>query len=371
MKRIVHLTSAHSPDDVRISQKQCASLVNAGYQVDLVAPQGSTASIPAGITTHLIPKAQTRFERWFTSIAQIYSMAKQLHADAYHFHDPELITVGFLLFLRGKKVIYDVHEDLPLQIASKGWIPPRLRVPIAALAKVAEGGASTFLSQIVAATPSIATRFPQTKTITVQNFPSLSDLGVKELIPYDDRPKWVGYIGGISRIRGIMEFVEAAKLVSSVPDVQFKLAGSINPADFEQELRRLEGWPNVDYMGWLDRAAISNLLQQLRVGIVTLHPRPNYLESYPVKMFEYMAAGVPVVASDFPLWRKIVEESKCGLLVDPLNPQAIAEAVKYLIDNPLEAKEMGLAGRKAVLQRFSWENEAKKLVEGYKSLLGS
>ncbi len=96
---------------------------------------------------------------------------------------------------------------------------------------------------------------------------------------------------------------------------------------------------------------------------------PNHVDAQPNKMFEYMSAGIPVIASDFPLWREIIEGCGCGICVDPLDPKKIAEAIDYLVDNPEIARRMGENGRKAVYDRYNWDVEEKKLLALYDSLL--
>lgn len=367
MSTVSHFTSVHSPTDTRITYKECKGLAKAGYAVTLVAPvQNAAPNLPAGIALQPLAKADSRSKRLLTSSLKMYQRL-QSDADIYHFHDPELIPVGLFMRLMGKKVIYDVHENLPHQIMSKYWIPSGLRPLMAQLAGGLEWLAGNMLSGIVAATPAIASRFPNNKTVTVQNYPSVGELGVQEIVPYEKRQNWVGYIGGISAIRGVVELIEAVRYLE--PNFQLKLAGSFTPTILEQQVKGMPGWSRVDFLGWQDRNQVGTLLQNLRVGLVTLHPVPNYVESYPVKMFEYMAAGVPVVASDFPLWRSIVNEARCGIVVDPLNPRAIADAINYLVNHPSEAADMGVAGRKAVMERFNWENEEKKLLSMYSQLL--
>jgi glycosyltransferase involved in cell wall biosynthesis len=104
-------------------------------------------------------------------------------------------------------------------------------------------------------------------------------------------------------------------------------------------------------------------------GLVLLHPVINYLDALPIKMFEYMSAGLPVIASDFPLWREIIEKNECGLCCDPLKPEKIAEAVQWVLDHPQEARIMGENGRRAVIEKYNWESEGKKLVKLYEDLI--
>jgi len=104
-------------------------------------------------------------------------------------------------------------------------------------------------------------------------------------------------------------------------------------------------------------------------GLVTLHPIVNYIDALPVKMFEYMVAGIPVIASNFSLWREIIEGNKCGLCVDPLNPSEIAKAIDYIMTHPAEAQQMGKNGLRAVQEQYNWDIEEKKLLALYEQLL--
>jgi glycosyltransferase involved in cell wall biosynthesis len=316
-----------------------------------------------------LPTPKNRLSRILASTPRAFILATREGADLYHFHDPELIPVGFLLRLLGKRVIYDVHEDLPRQILSKYWIPPILRAVVAKTAALAEWVAGKAMSGIVAATPAIAGRFPPHKTVVVQNFPLLSEFALGEAPPYRERPMWVAYVGGITAIRGAVEMVRAMEHLPEDLAARLVLAGTFSPPELEAEVRKLPGWSYVDLLGWQGRDGISRLLRRARVGLVVLHPVTNYLDSYPVKLFEYMAAGIPVVASNFPLWREIVEGEQCGLTVDPLDPKAIAEAVRWLLEHPEEAEEMGKRGRRAVLEKYNWEWEAEKLLDLYRRLL--
>ena len=97
-------------------------------------------------------------------------------------------------------------------------------------------------------------------------------------------------------------------------------------------------------------------------------PAPNNIEAQPNKLFEYMAAGIPVVASDFALWRAIVDDTGCGLLADPCDPNAIATAVAYLLSHDREAEAMGRRGREAVARRYNWSAEEPKLLHLYADL---
>lgn len=363
--QVVHLSTNHTPFDTRIFVKECSSLVSAGYQVAYVVPHHSDIE-SSGVRIYSVPIPKTRLRRLFFTAGQIYRRALRANADLYHFHDFDLIFVGLLLKLAGKKVIYDAHEDLPRQLMNKHWIKPVFRPSLAWLVGIVEQLGSRYFDGIVAATPTIAKRFPQQKTTIVRNFPLLSEFEI-EHGPYVNRPLDVAYIGGITLVRGAKEIVQAMSLLDV--HATLRLAGKFEPAALQSELVQLNGWSKVDYLGWQSRSQIAELLNHVRVGLVTLYPISNYVDALPVKLFEYMAAGVPVVASNFPLWKTIIEEAGCGLLVNPLNPAEIAEAIQWLLENPLEAQRMGEAGKAAISTRLNWLSESANLLKQYADVL--
>jgi len=291
-------------------------------------------------------------------------------ADVYHFHDPELIPLGLLLRLLGKRVIYDVHEDLPRQVMTKHWIPRSLRGVVSCAVEWVERMATVFFDGVVVATPIIYNRFADRRAVTVQNFPDLLEFPDCLLKPYSERTRGAVYVGGISRTRGIQEMLESCQYLQDVPSFRLGLAGSFDPPELRDEMEQLPGWSRVEFFGWQERGGVRDLLVDARVGLVVLHPTANYVQSYPVKLFEYMAAGVPVVASDFPIWRDILERTRCGLVVDPADPQAIGCAIRDLLDSPSMAEEMGRNGREAILKHYNWEREKRALVELYREAVG-
>lgn len=363
---VVHMTSVHQPFDTRIFVKQCSSLARSGHQVALIACRGQDEDVN-GVRILGIARPGNRLLRMVMTPFAVLRRALSSRAAICHFHDPELIPVGIALKLMGRRVIYDVHEDLPKQITAKEWLHPLLRRPVAAIAGLVEWLAGRSLDHIIAATPAIAEKFPARKTTLVQNFPMADELSPAEPIPYNQRPRAVAYIGGVSRIRGAQEMIDAFGALQDT-SVRLKLAGPFQSPGLQAELQASPGWGMTDYLGVLDREHVRTTLSACRVGLVTFLPSPNHMMAYPNKMFEYMAAGVPVIASDFPLWRSIVEGAGAGLLVDPRRPEAIAAAVRWLIANERAAAEMGQRGREAVLEKFSWRSEERKLLHLYETL---
>jgi glycosyltransferase involved in cell wall biosynthesis len=362
------LTTVHSPFDVRIFHKQAKSLFRAGYDVTLVA-QHDKDEVVDGVKILALKKPRNRLERIIKTTSEAYRKALLVDSDIYHFHDPELLPIGVKLKKRGKKVIYDVHEDVPRQTLSKHYLPVMIRQPLAWTIGAVEWIGAKVFDAIASATPKIAKRFPAHKTVSIQNFPLLNELAGCLQIPYLKRPESFVYIGDITLIRGAREMVCAVGHLKTIANARLSLAGDFVPPMLHNELKSLGGWPLVDYHGHVSREQVASLLNSARAGLVTLHPIVNYIDSYPVKMFEYMSVGLPVIASDFPLWRQIIDGAGCGLLVDPLDPAAIAEAMRWILEHPAEAEEMGKRGRSAVERVYNWDSEAAKLKDMYKKLL--
>ena len=370
--QLVHLSTVHSRTDTRIFVKQVMTLFSAmPMGVSLVVADGLGYSAPAGEPPvyDLGELPVSRFRRALAGNFRAFRFFRRTQPDLIHFHDPELIPLGIVLSLLGVKVIYDVHEDVPRQTMSKHWIPLIFRSPVAKVTAAIEWLAGLLFSGIVPATHTIAARFPAGKTVLVQNYPIPLELAVTQPTAYVERsPKFV-YVGAVADIRGGREMVQAMEHLTDLPDVRLEIAGNISPESFAGELQCLHGWQQVIYHGLIGRQEVALLLGSARAGLVLLHPTINYVDAQPVKLFEYMAAGIPVIASDFPLLREIVTGAGCGLLVNPLDPIAIAIAFRWILEHPLEAEIMGKKGREAVYRTYNWESEATQLIGLYNKLL--
>jgi glycosyltransferase involved in cell wall biosynthesis len=367
---IVHLTTVHPRNDTRIRFRQLKALAENAYQCVLVVADGLGNEQAEGFLIQDLGRASGgRAGRWLLGSWRAWRHLRRMRPELVHFHDPELLPVGFLLRLQGCRVIYDVHENVPQQILEKYWLPGILRRPIACLASLLEYLGGRFFSAIVTATPKIAERFPPHKTVIVQNFPTLSELELPQTLPYAQRPPHFAYVGNITVIRGTREMIQAVGKLPSERGTHLWLAGKFAPQNLQKEVSALPGWERVNYMGWTDRKQTAELFAKSCAGLVLFHPVPNHIDAQPNKLFEYMAAGLPVIVSDFPLWRKIVGDGGCGLLVDPMDTRAIADAMQWMLDHPAEAEAMGRRGREAVVAKFNWNKEQEKLLALYTELL--
>jgi hypothetical protein len=365
---VVHLTSVHPPDDARISARECRTLLDAGFSTALVAADVGRSPYP-GLPTLLIQRPAGRLRRMLLSPWRVMMVAASLRAGIYHLHDPELIPVGLLLKAMGKRVVYDVHENLPKQVLGKTWLPRWLRPLVARMAALIEHVADSFFDAIVVANATSLARFRNPCTVLVRNYADVREFtrSVPETA-YRDRQPLIAYVGAISRERGLLQMVDAMAMVQH-PDARLVLAGPM-PEDLTDVVAQRRGWDRVVAAGWHSRTAVQDLLAQSRIGIAVLHPLPNYLDNYPSKLFEYMASGIPSIVSDFPLWREVIEEVDCGIIVDPLDPRGIAAAIDELLADPDQAEIAGRRGRMATQETLNWAAEGEKLIRLYSQLTG-
>jgi len=367
--KVCILTSVHYAIDIRIFHKEAKSLVNAGYDVILIGQYERNTTI-SGMKLVALRKPTSRFTRFFFTTLKVFFRALRQKADIFHLHDPELIPIGLLLKILGKKVIYDVHEDYGKSILSKFYIPKYLRKIASQLSDLIEKFASTFFDGIVGATDAISEKFAHTgKSIAIRNFPILSKFANVALPPKVDNSFNIIYAGVLVEDRGISEIVKAMEHLSSSNNIKLTLCGKFVPEEYEEKVKVLNGFERTEYLGWVDQEDVWVRLMKANVGIICCRPIPNAIKAQPNKMFDYMAAGLPIIASNFPLWEDIIKESACGITVDPLNPKEIAKAIQYLKENPDEARKMGENGRKAVLGKYNWQNEEKKLLKLYRDLI--
>lgn len=367
-KKVCILSSVHSALDVRIFHKEAKTLVTAGYDVTLVARHDRDSMVD-GIKIIALPIHYNRFQRMICTTFHIFRLALKERPNIYHFHDPELIFVCFLLKLvTHRKIIYDVHEDVPAQILTKSWVPFYIRVIASKIMTFSEKLGLSFFDVIIVAGRDITKHFPCSNNIVIlNNFPLLKSLNIKKKKRDKVEEITLVYAGVLTRDRGIKEMIDSIKYIENV---KLLLVGSFDVSLFESEIKKI-ATQKVKFIGKVSYDKVFHYLAEADIGMILLHPTPNNIAGISGrnnKIFEYMGMGLPIVASNLPGWKEVIEDGGYGITVNPLNPKEIAKGIEWLIKHPKEAGRMGENGRKAVLKKYNWENESKKLLKVYEEL---
>jgi glycosyltransferase involved in cell wall biosynthesis len=295
-------------------------------------------------------------------------LAVREDADLYHFHDPDVIFTGLLLKLLGRKVVYDVHEDYPKQILSKDWIRPSiLRKVISKVFNFVEKFSAGIYDSVVVATPDISSNFPSRKTTIVRNYPVLSLMEHQDSTAEKEAnsPPIVIYAGGLSRVRGTRELITSMGVLAGA--VRLYLLGPWLSESFRKECQETPGYEYTEYIGSLPLQEVYQYMRMADVGMAVLYPIKNYLTSLPIKAYEYMYTGLPMIMSDFPLWKEVF--GQCAVFVDPHDPEDIADKIRYLLNNPKQADKMVEIGRGLTKNEYNWEKESNSLEELYGDIL--
>lgn len=362
--RVCHITSVHPANDVRIFYKECLSLTK-HYETYLIAPNVEDSQIE-GVLLRGVTLSTNRLWRQF-QLGRVLRKALKINADIYHLHDPELIRVGLVIHLHGKKVIFDSHEDVPMQLLTKEYLPHWSRNLLSRIYAFIEGFCLSRYNALVTVTPSIFDRLKRINpnSTMVTNYPQYQSL--PHQYGHSGTP-FVCFAGEVAERYMHENILESLRHTPA----NYLLAGRVFVDSYFQRLQRSDIWCRVEYHGILPPNKVKNLYQRADIGLVLLDYSPNvgYHKGTlgVLKMFEYMMAGLPVVATDFELWKEIIEAHHCGICVNPHDTNAIAEAINYILAHPDIAQQMGENGRKAVKEKYNWATQEPVLFELYHRL---
>lgn len=360
--------------------------MQAGYQVTLIAQHHASETVQ-GVNIIALPVPKSRLQRISRLTWLAFRLGCREKAALYHLHDPELLPAGLLLKLStGKKLIYDIHENVGEQILNKEWIAWPFRRILSFLYRLIERISIPFFDYLIIAEDSYRENYKGIKKIVpVRNYPVFSYINEamdeqKNVIrghSKNSNPaiKRLVYVGGISRLRGVMEMLQAVSILhqQGYASVRLELVGPIQGEGLEKEIKACIQKNGLDRFvrlpGRLPFEQVYEIIKDAYLGLAILHPNPNYVQSLPTKMFEYMSVGLPVIVSDFSLWREIISGSDCGATVNPLDPSELARTIKYFLDEPELARAKGDNGRRAVIEKYSWDREKERLLSIYRLLL--
>lgn len=366
---ITHLTSVHPRYDTRVFFRECLSLAKQEcYQVNLLVADNLGDECKSGVNIFDVKKLNGRFQRIVKTTQAMLEKALELDSDIYHFHDPELIFVGLKLKKFGKKVIFDVHEDTKNQIQNKFYIPKVFRTILAFLYGVLNHYIANKFHLVLAEKSYESIYKDKTDNYTtIQNFPNLEFYEPYRL--RDRKKNGIFYIGEVSNERGLKTTIDALKILKKREvDFYMHYVGPIYNPQLLNNLDLHEIEDKIQFYGSMVLDKGFELTKECKVGLSVLEPVNNFKTSYSTKIFEYMAIGLPVITSDFPLYQDVVEKHQCGICINPLDTLALANAIERILTKE-KSSVFGENGYRAVSEYYNWKKEEQKLLALYESLL--
>ncbi len=379
--KVCVLTTGHTPDDDRVYYKQLRSLLDLPCEFHLAAPGGPEAF--AGLDERVRPLPLgpgAGLAGRLRLLPRALKAMRELRPDVIHFHDYEaILLVPWLRRIPGVRLVYDSHEMYPDMVLLSERIPRPLRPPVASVVRSIELAMARRCAHVITADGPVARYLEKSGTpaSVVYNYPNL------ELFRPDperirqirsergDRPLLI-YQGSMGIDRGLLQMVEAMKGLSrSHPAARLLLVGNLRPAlrqrVYEAVARQgLED--HVECTGWVDHRDIVNWVGAASIGLIPFLPVEKYKKNIPIKQFEYMACGLPIVAADLPPIRRYVGEAECGILYPSGDVNALEAGIARLLDDAPERERMARAGRAAVEGKWNWSEMEEVLRGVYREL---
>lgn len=367
--KVCHLSSVRESRDLCMFRRSCVSLAAAGYEVYLVAKGESRED--RGV--HVIgvgEPPQSRLRRMLFFTRRICRAALETDAAVYQIHDPELLPFALALKRRGRRVIFDSHEFYTELIRTKHYLPFARQV--ARVYGVFERYVLRHIDAVIfPGTRNGADPFAgvSPRTVIIGNY------ALKDELYAGCPPGGEAASRGVSRMccvgdmtpdRGIENLIR----VSARAGAALTLVGEIHPPAYEEALRRMPESRGTSFLGRLDRERVREVLAGSTVGMCLMPNGGQYniCDTFNMKVYDYMAMGLPVVLSDSPYARRVLERYAFGIAVDPADVEEAARAVLWLAGHPEEAARMGREGRRAVAEEFNWDTQEKKLLALYRDL---
>jgi glycosyltransferase involved in cell wall biosynthesis len=375
--KVCHVVSAHLPSDPRVLHKLAIPTAEAGHATTIIT-SGDGPKEAGGVSLRYVPRFRSRLVR-LIRCPLLLQKALATHADLYHVHDLEFLPWALLLQkLSGKPVVYDVREFWDDKLLYEDWVLPQWRALVGHPAVALELAFGKRLAGITATMEGQALRYRHNGSgpdaVILHNYPDLS--AAADYTSATQRGDWqrptVIYLGWMVRLRGYEILLKATQLLRErIPNIRVVMLGWSSEKGLSaeaMELRRRLINEGVIEIRDADHADIWQHLVEAHVGWIPWLPAPNMQKIIPVKLLEYMAVGLPVVASDFGLMARLIREADCGKLVPADNYRAHTEALECLLNQRQEAARLGENGRNYVWPRFDLRDELPRMWDLYRRL---
>ena len=371
-RRVVHLSVVHTPDDPRIYERECRTLSQAGYQVAYLAPGAARQRDAWGVLTSPLPQRSRRTR--FLDTIEIVQALRALRPHVLHIHDPELLTLfpGVRAFV--PRLVYDMHEYLPEQVAAKPYIPEAVRPMASQATAVAQRGLAALADGVVVVVPDQLEALGDSpaRRLVLPNYPRLERFAGATPLPElsaDPRLKLI-YVGSLSRNRGCALMLDVMEQLDPSQAVLY-LGGVFAAADLAAEVQARLAAGLADRVTLLGRVPPPELPRYLAAADVVWVPSLQSTQyahpTLPTKLLEGMAMARAALVSDLPGRGDLVRREACGVATPPGVKGHIAGVRRLLADRG-ELGRMGARGRRAVEREFSWEAVEGELLSFYASL---
>ena len=376
--RICHLTLGHDAQDDRIFFKEAFSLAQVYDQVTVLAVGSGERMTVAGIDIVTVPAGRSQV----STLWRLWRSARAERARVYHLHEPQLLPVALMLkiFYRAR-IIYDIHEHLPEMLADFSRRSGLALAWRSGLLILAERWLAALSDAVVVTSHLLLQRYGRSRenVVAIYNYPrgelfSPGDQVPPELNQRSQGRRIILYHGQIGQARDMITLVRAARQAAEkIPELRLLMLGPIFGKGYRQELIRMierEGAEHcVELLDPVPHPDIPAYLHLAEVGLVVLPSLSVFRFSLPIKLFEYMACGLPVIGSRLPALEEIVSRTGCGILVEPSDPGSLAGAIADLLAHPHEAARMGSRGSQAVRDLYNWNRMQQRLYDLYSRVI--
>lgn len=368
--KIFMFSSVHVWSDTRIFFKEATTLANNSFLVDFHAVEGPTTydNVNARLQVRTLSrgKRSVRPKRWY----QLYKKALTSDARYYHFHDFELLFVATKIKKRKPNcfIIYDMHENFPAMIETKDWIPKLLRGPLSKVLARWEKKWMAKADAVIFAETSYKKHYEHVDVYKcdILNLPVWQE----PLIMRKTASFTFIYVGDLVRDRGVFEMLTLIRNLKTRghTDIHLKLIGPMQPRIKEEALDFILNNGLADMVTMYGRIPYTEIWEHYasaHVGLCLLHPIPNYMHSLATKLFEYMAAGLPILATDIPDWKHLIEGTGTGFTTNVYDMQNVTDQAEKMMSDQLLRESFSENGRKAFELKYNWRTEEEKLVGLY------
>lgn len=355
--------------DPRSFYKEGRTLLKAGYDVCILGLYRKD-EIMNGIKLIGVKPPNRRLTRFLITNFNIFIRALKEKADIYHFHDLDFVPWAALLkIFRRSRVIYDIHEAYPEYMLIKSYLPMAFRRIISTLVYVMEHIVVTFYDAIVPNDNYVAEEFRHENNVVIFNFPTM-DFFKDGQQPFQNRKYDLFYHGTLPKyhFEAMMNIAERlnSENIKTIWGIVTHDKSVLSWARQEIEKRKLQS--NFVFLPYVDYLNVSEYLNNVKIGIIPLPPFKKFLKNIPLKMFEFMGCGLPIVLSDLPPSRQFIYGENCAIAVEPDNIDEYVKGIKLLLNKPERAIEMGNNGKRLVFEKYNWSVEEKKLLRLYEKL---